>query len=96
MSPRLLSTLPLVNAVLNGIRALLLLTGYFLIRRRKVMPRKVCMVVTFCSSTLFLISYLTYHYHVGSVAFRGTGALRTVYFTILISHTSLAGRRNRW
>jgi putative membrane protein len=48
------------------------------------------MVSAFCASTLFLASYLTYHYAVGSVAFQGTGAIRTVYFAILISHTSLA------
>lgn len=48
------------------------------------------MLSAFCASTLFLISYLTYHYQVGSVAFQGTGPIRTVYFAILISHTSLA------
>ena len=90
MSPLALSAPPTVNAILNGTSALLLVAGYFLIRQRRVIPHKVCMVSAFCSSTLFLISYLTYHYHVGSVAFQGVGAIRTVYFTILISHTTLA------
>ena len=85
-----LSVLPALNAVLNGTSAVLISAGYLLIRRRKVAAHKACMVSAFCASTLFLISYLTYHYHVGSVAFRGTGAIRAVYFTILISHTSLA------
>jgi uncharacterized membrane protein YozB (DUF420 family) len=41
-------------------------------------------------STLFLISYLIYHYQVGSVRFQGQGWIRSVYFTILITHTILA------
>lgn len=90
MSLLSLSVLPTLNAILNGTSAVLLSAGYLLIRRRKVTAHKACMVSAFCASTLFLISYLTYHYHVGSVAFRGTGAIRAIYFTILISHTSLA------
>jgi putative membrane protein len=48
------------------------------------------MVAAFGTSTLFLISYLTYHYHVGSRPFQGQGWVRPLYFTILISHTILA------
>ncbi len=42
------------------------------------------------TSALFLISYLTYHYHAGSKPFTGQGAIRAVYFTILLTHTVLA------
>lgn len=42
------------------------------------------------TSALFLVSYLVYHYQVGSVAFKGQGWIRPVYFTVLISHTVLA------
>ena len=54
------------------------------------MAHKLCMLSAFTASTLFLISYLLYHYQVGSVPFKGQGSLRVVYFTILISHTILA------
>ena len=90
MSTLSVSALPTLNAALNGTCALLLAVGYLFIRRRKVAAHKVCMVSAFGTSTLFLISYLTYHYHVGSRPFGGQGAIRTLYFTILISHTILA------
>jgi uncharacterized membrane protein YozB (DUF420 family) len=48
------------------------------------------MLAAFACSILFLISYLIYHYQVGSVPFKGQGPIRTVYFTILITHTVLA------
>ncbi|HLX10375.1 MAG TPA: DUF420 domain-containing protein [Thermoanaerobaculia bacterium] len=82
--------LPAVNATLNALSALLLLTGFVLIRnRRRVAHRNVMLAALVCS-TLFLTSYLIYHAHVGSVHFPGTGAARALYFTILISHTLLA------
>jgi putative membrane protein len=82
--------LPAVNAALNGTSALLLATGYLCIRRKKITAHKVCMLSAFGTSTLFLISYLTYHYHVGSIRFAGRGGIRILYFAILISHTILA------
>ncbi len=85
-----LTDLPALNAALNGISALLLASGYLCIRRQRVTAHKVCMGSAFVTSTLFLISYLMYHYHVGSVPFGGRGWIRAAYFTILISHTILA------
>lgn len=85
-----LTDLPALNAALNGISALLLASGYLCIRRQRVTAHKVCMGSAFVTSTVFLISYLTYHYHVGSVPFGGRGWIRAAYFTILISHTILA------
>ena len=90
MSTLSVSALPILNAALNGTCALLLAVGYLFIRRRKVAAHRACMITAFVTSTLFLISYLTYHYHVGSRPFGGRGAIRTLYFTILISHTILA------
>lgn len=90
MSTLSVSALPTLNAVLNGTCALLLAVGYLFIRRRKVAAHRACMISAFGISTLFLISYLTYHYHVGSRPFGGQGAIRALYFTILISHTILA------
>lgn len=85
-----LTDLPAVNAALNATSALLLATGYLCIRRRRVTAHKACMASAFVLSILFLVSYLTYHYHVGSVAFGGQGWIRTAYFAVLISHTILA------
>jgi uncharacterized membrane protein YozB (DUF420 family) len=90
MSTLSVSALPTLNAALNGTCALLLAVGYLFIRRRKVAAHRACMITAFVTSTLFLISYLTYHYHVGSRPFGGRGAIRALYFTILISHTILA------
>jgi uncharacterized membrane protein YozB (DUF420 family) len=85
-----LHALPLLNALLNSLCAVLLCSGYIAIRRRCVALHKACMLAAVITSTLFLISYLTYHYHVGSKPFTGQGSIRLVYFTILISHTILA------
>jgi len=85
-----LSSLPTLNAILNSISGLFLATGYIMIRRRRITVHRACMLVACTTSTLFLISYVVYHANVGSVAFTGQGAIRVVYFTILISHIVLA------
>ena len=79
-----------LNATLNASSAVLLSTGYLMIRRGRVLAHKSCMGLAFLSSTAFLVSYLLYHARVGSVAFRGQGWIRPVYFTLLASHTILA------
>jgi len=85
-----LALLPTVNAVLNATAAVALLTGYAAVRRRRIGLHRVCMLTAFAVSVLFLASYITYHYQVGSRPFGGTGWVRVVYFVILISHTILA------
>jgi uncharacterized membrane protein YozB (DUF420 family) len=82
--------LPAVNATLNGIATLLLLTGYVLVKRRDLERHKTVMIGAGITSAMFLISYVIYHYHAGSVKFTGQGAVRPVYFGILISHVILA------
>lgn len=82
--------LPTVNAGLNTLAAALLVRGWMLVKRRDFEAHKKTMLAAFAASTLFLISYLVYHYHVGSVKFQGTGAVRVAYFAILISHVVLA------
>lgn len=84
------SYLPTVNAALNSLSAAFLIAGYFFIKRKNISAHKACMISAFSASALFLISYLVYHYQVGSVPFEGQGWIRTLYFTILISHTVLA------
>src|SRR5918911_4713334 len=85
-----LHTLPLLNAILNSLSSVLLCSGYIAIRRRCVSLHKTCMLTAFGTSTLFLISYLTYHYHVGSKPFTGQGSIRLVYFSLLNSRTIIA------
>jgi uncharacterized membrane protein YozB (DUF420 family) len=82
--------LPAVNATLNSLSALLLMTGYVLIRRRRLTAHRNVMIAALVSSTVFLTSYLLYHAQVGSVRFPGTGLPRTIYLTILLTHTLLA------
>lgn len=82
--------LPTLNACLNGTSALLLATGYWFIRRGRRAAHRACMLTALGVSTAFLISYLIYHYRVGSVPFQGQGWVRPVYFTILLTHTVLA------
>lgn len=85
-----MSIQPTLNALLNATSALLILLGYVLIRQRKTEAHRYSMVAALVTSTVFLISYLVYHFHHGSTKFTGTGAIRAVYFTILITHTVLA------
>src|SRR6266550_8384491 len=82
--------LPHLNAFLNAASAVLLVFGYSFIRKGRVSAHKRCQLSAFTASTLFLASYLTYHYYHGATRFAGQGIARPVYFTILISHTMLA------
>lgn len=84
------SSLPTVNALLNSLSALLLSFGYYFIRQRETRRHQFCMVAAFVVSCFFLSSYLTYHYHAGSVPFLKQGWIRPFYFTILITHVLLA------
>ena len=82
--------LPAVNASLNATAAVLLVAAYVFIRQGKREAHRKTMLAACAVSTLFLICYLIYHFQVGSVKFPGTGTIRTVYLTILATHTVLA------
>ena len=84
------SDLPALNATFNAISTVLLLTGYVFIRRGDRRKHRACMIAALVTSTMFLTSYVIYHAQVGSVPFRGTGWIRTVYFAVLIPHVILA------
>lgn len=81
---------PALNATLNGTAAVLLFTGRLLIAQKKIAAHRVCMIAAMVASALFLGCYLFFHYEVGNVRFLGEGWSRPVYFTILISHVTLA------
>ena len=85
-----LTLLPTLNAILNTLSAVFLATGYVMIRQRRITAHKRCMISALVTSSLFLVSYLTYHFQIGSKPFLGQGPIRTVYFSILLSHTTLA------
>ena len=85
-----ISELPALNAALNSLSAVLLTIGYLMIRRGRVGAHRACMVAAFSTSTLFLASYLVYHYYYGSTRFTGEGWVRALYFLILGTHTVLA------
>jgi uncharacterized membrane protein YozB (DUF420 family) len=83
-------SLPAVNASLNALSGVLLLIGYVLIRKGRRQQHRACMIAAFMTSSLFLGCYLVYHAQVGSVPFPRYGFVRPLYFTILITHVTLA------
>ncbi len=85
-----LAALPVLNASLNATSALLIILGYTLIRQRAITGHTICMLAACITSTLFLISYLTYHYFHGATKFPGHGFVKIFYFLVLVSHTLLA------
>ena len=85
-----ISDLPTLNATLNGIAAMLLLSGYVLIKQGRQRQHQWCMIGALSMSALFLVSYVIYHLNAGSRPFQGQGAIRFLYFTILITHVVLA------
>jgi putative membrane protein len=85
-----ISDLPALNASLNSISTVFIAAGWYLIRRGMWRQHIACMVAALLTSTAFLVSYLIYHAHAGSVRFTATGIVRAVYFFILITHIILA------
>jgi uncharacterized membrane protein YozB (DUF420 family) len=82
--------LPAVNATLNALSGILLLIAYTHIRARRIQQHRRFMIAAFATSSLFLVCYLAYHAQVGSVPFTRQGFVRPLYFTILITHVTLA------
>jgi uncharacterized membrane protein YozB (DUF420 family) len=93
MSPR---DLPIVNACLNGLSAVLLGFGYYYIRRKHQTAHRNCMIGAFATSILFLVCYITYHsylayyLHQGPTVFKNPAWFRPIYLAILLTHTVLA------
>ena len=84
--------LPAINATLNSIATVLLLYGYYLVRKKRAREHRKVMIAAFAVSVLFLICYLTYHgiQRGVSTPFGGSGAIAGVYYFILITHIILA------
>ncbi len=82
--------MPAVNAALNATAAALLAAGWAAIRRGRPDLHKYLVVGAFAASSLFLVGYLAYHYVHGDTKYQGTGAMRLVYFGVLVSHILLS------
>lgn len=85
-----IADLPALNATLNAVASMFLVAGYAFIRRRRREAHRRCMLSALATSAVFLISYVVYHANAGSVRFQGTGAIRLVYFIVLVPHIILA------
>tara|TARA_B100001142_G_scaffold328810_1_gene389960 strand:+ start:460 stop:993 length:534 start_codon:yes stop_codon:yes gene_type:complete len=84
------SSLPFFHAILNGSTALLLFTGFVLIKNKHTKGHKISMMTAFIFSSIFLISYVISKLTNDPVPFKGEGHIRTIYFFILISHIILS------
>src|SRR5437773_8451776 len=84
------SVLPHFNAFLNASSFVLLSSGYYFIRHKRVHAHRNCQIAALSASVLFLVSYIVYHSHHGVTRFAGQGIARPIYFTILTTHTFLA------
>lgn len=89
-APEWVYHLATLNAVLNGSCTLLLLLSLYFIRKKNIMAHKRVNLVAFTLSTLFLVSYITYHFFVGDSSYGGSGAMKGIYYFILITHIILA------
>jgi putative membrane protein len=85
-----LSKLPLVNACLNFSAFVTLFVAWIKIKQGKREEHKRLMLLALAISSIFLVSYVTYHYFHGRTTYQGQGILRTIYFFILATHTPLA------
>ena len=81
---------PAFNATLNGISGVLIVAGFCCIKQKQVAAHRACMLSACAVTTLFFISYILYHSQSKLIHFHGTGWIRPVYFSILLTHTVLA------
>ncbi len=82
--------LPLINAVFNSLSTICLILGYYSIKKKRIETHKKFMISAFGFSSIFLVGYLTYHYHHGSSIFPELGWIKTLYLCILVPHVILA------
>ena len=89
-TPSFVFFLPKLNAIINGLCSVLLLISFYQIKNKNIAAHKKINIATFILSSIFLVSYILFHYFVKETTYGGTGAIRTLYYTILISHIILA------
>lgn len=92
----LLQIFPHLNAAMNALSSVFLLSGFYFILKKRIATHRICMIAASSVSALFLVGYLTHHalrtyyFGLGPTKFTGEGIIRPIYFTILTSHTILA------
>lgn len=89
-TPSFVYFLPKLNAIINGLCSVLLIISFFQIKKKNIQAHKKLNITTFILSSFFLVSYILFHYFVKETSFGGTGFIRYIYYTILISHIILA------
>lgn len=89
-TPSFVFFLPKLNAIINGLCSVLLMISFYQIKNKNIAAHKKINIATFSLSSIFLVSYIVFHYFVKETTYGGTGAIRTVYYVILISHIILA------
>ena len=82
--------LPHINAVINSLTTLLLLTGLYFIRQKNIVAHKRTMLAAFTLGSLFLVSYVLYHLTNESTPFGGQGWIRPIYYFLLVTHIVLS------
>lgn len=82
--------LPALNAIMNGICSLLLLLSLYFIKRKQIAIHKKLNIAAFTLSSLFLVSYIIFHSTGIKTTYGATGAIRYIYYSILITHIILA------
>lgn len=88
--PDFVYRLPKLNAMLNGICSLMLLLSLYFIKQKNIELHRKVNIITFCLSSLFLLSYITYHWMAQETTYPVGNPLRTPYLVILVSHIILA------
>lgn len=85
-----LSYIPTVNACFNSLATVCIISGLYSVKKYKIEAHKKWMVAALSFSTLFLVGYLTYHFHHPTTKFPELGWIKTIYLIILFSHIILA------
>lgn len=89
-TPTFVYFLPALNALLNGSCTLLLLLSLYFIKKKDINTHKKINMVAFALSSLFLVSYVTFHYFVKETVYGGVGVMKMIYYIVLVSHIILA------
>jgi len=84
------SVLPKFHAILNSLTAISLVTGWYFIRNKNRSAHRLAMLTAFVLSSIFLVSYVVYHYQAAPTRFGGEGLLKGIYYFILLTHIVLA------
>lgn len=89
-TPEFVYFLPKLNAIINASCSVLLMLSLYQIKQKNIERHKRLNILTFLLSSLFLVSYIIFHYFVKETTYGGEGLIKYIYYTILITHIVLA------